>query len=199
MLTALIIALSLLEQAPYLLRQDRCPAIHRTLLECMALAGQVTALWFLREQKIEDEYSDCRIYAGTIRDPLFWLIISRQRIQGCTVSLLVVVELLHAVFPLNPEDFSYKHTQNTHISTHLRTISITVDSLPSYSRKRSYRRPSNWIDNMPSTITPCQGSESLAKAKPALEDFVTHDLPILSIADIDSFFSQAALFNPANH
>jgi len=128
-LTPLIFALSLLEQAPYLLRQDRCPAIHRTLLECMALAGQVTALWFLREQKIGDEYSDCRIYAGTIRDPLFWSIISRQRIQGCTVSLLVVVELLHAVFPLNPEDFSYKHTQDTHIPTHLRTISIIVESL----------------------------------------------------------------------
>ncbi|SRR6266480_3680114 len=48
----------------------------------------------------------------------------------------------------------------------------------------------------PGTITPCPGSESLAKAKPALDHFVTHKMTTLSSPDIDSFFSQATLFTP---
>lgn len=69
---------------------------------------------------------------------------------------------------------------------------------PALFEKEELQKAKQLIDDRPSTITPCPGSESLAKAKPALDNFVTHELPILSIADIDSFFSQAALFNPAN-
>ena len=67
---------------------------------------------------------------------------------------------------------------------------------PDIFEKEELQKARQVIDNKPSSITPCPGSESLSKAKPALDNFVTHKMTTLSIPDIDSFFSQATLFSP---
>jgi len=67
---------------------------------------------------------------------------------------------------------------------------------PDIFEKEELQKARQVIDNKPSSITPCPGSESRSKAKPALDDFVTHKMTTLSIPDIDSFFSQATLFSP---
>ncbi len=61
----LVFALRRVEQAPYLLRQDHLPAIHRTPQgKCVALAGQITAPWFQGEQKTGNERSGWRVSAA---------------------------------------------------------------------------------------------------------------------------------------
>ncbi|HEY4034813.1 MAG TPA: hypothetical protein VGL94_12705 [Ktedonobacteraceae bacterium] len=69
---------------------------------------------------------------------------------------------------------------------------------PNSFEKQELEKAQQMIDQTPTTITPCPGSESLTQAKPALDDFVMHKLSTFSISDLDSFFSQAALFNPAD-
>jgi len=67
---------------------------------------------------------------------------------------------------------------------------------PDIFEKQELQKAKQVIDNKPGSITLCSGSESLSKARPALDDFVTHKMTNLSISDIDSFFSQATLFTP---
>lgn len=69
---------------------------------------------------------------------------------------------------------------------------------PDLFEKNELVKAKQLIDSKPGSITPCPGSQSPAQAKVALDDFFTHEMPKLSISDLDSFFSQATLFTPNN-
>ncbi len=69
---------------------------------------------------------------------------------------------------------------------------------PDIFEKKVLQTAQQTIDTNPGAITQCPGTESLSQAKPALDDFVTHKMATLNITDIDSFFSQAVLFDSQN-